>query len=157
MNTYLLSFLLVFLVSGCATSELYNPVKASTDQRFLLNKASLAQVKMGMKQDQVHQIMGDSIVIGYSYQKPVSSEPAVLQAPPSDYKPLTIANPYKTEDLKSKDGDYTVEYYVNTIKQSDGVVTDDELVPLIFQGGILVARGWDRVKALHLKNPSWVK
>jgi len=51
-------------------------------------------------------------------------------------KPLTIVNPYKSEDIKTKDGVYTVEYYVTSVKQSDGVITDDELVPLVFREGV---------------------
>jgi hypothetical protein len=143
-----------FLVSGCATSPVYNPVTSATQQTFLLNGSSLAQIKMGMTQAQVHQIMGDSIVIGYAYQKPLTDESSVEQAKASDYKPLTIANPYKTEDIKGKEGIYTIEYYVNSIKQFDGVLTDDELIPLIFHEGILIARGWDEVKVLRSQNPS---
>jgi hypothetical protein len=154
MKNLALICILVMAASGCASNQVYNPVTSSLNQTFLLNESSLAQIKPGMKQSMVHQIMGDSIVIGYAYQKPVTDESVVSQASSSDYKPLTIANPYKTEDVKGKDGVYTVEYYVNAVKQSDGVITDDELVPLIFHDGTLLSRGWDSLKALHLKNPA---
>ncbi|MBF0490330.1 MAG: DUF3192 domain-containing protein [Candidatus Omnitrophica bacterium] len=154
MNRLILLFLLAVVSGGCAAG-MYNPVTASTSsQTFLMNEASFAQVKVGMAQDKVEQIMGGSIVIGYAYQKPLTDEAAIAKAVSEDYKPLTIANPYKTEDIKTKEGSYHVEYYISSIRQSDGVVSDDELVPLVFREGILVARGWDYVRSLRLKNPS---
>lgn len=142
------------LMTGCATSPVYNPVTAATQQTFLLNESALAQVKMGMKETEVRQIMGDDIIIGYTYQKPLSSEKDIVESTSNDYKPLTIANPYKTEDITTKEGTYKVEYYVSSIRQPDGVVTDSELVPLIFHNGLLTGRGWDDLKALRSQNPS---
>lgn len=130
---HVISFLvLISLSSGCATNGTYNPLFTSTHQIFLLNESALAQVTIGMKKDQVHKIMGDSIIIGYSSQKP-----------------LTINNPYRTEDLKVKQSTYTIEYYVSRVNQPDGVVTNDELIPLIFREGVLVAKGWDYLKSLR--------
>ncbi|MEI7998432.1 MAG: hypothetical protein WCH62_02880 [Candidatus Omnitrophota bacterium] len=150
----LLLLALVVLAGGCATSQVYNPVAAATQQTFLLNESSFAQVEIGMKQTQVHQIMGDTIIIGYAYQKPLSDEAVVLKASFGDYKPLTIANPYKTEEIKTQNGQYAVEYYASSSRQSDGILSNDELMPLIFHEGILVAKGWDYLKSLSIKNPS---
>ena len=154
MRKLLLVLALAVMSGGCATSPVYNPLAAAKDQIFLLNESSFAAIKAGMKQSQVHQIKGDGIVIGYSYQKPLSDESSVSKASSGDYKPLTIPNPYKTEELKLKKGLYTIEYYASSVKQSDGIVNDDELIPLIFRDGILLDQGWERLKALRLKNPS---
>ena len=141
MKSFLLYVSFIILLAGCQTAQVYNPIASATGQTFLLNESSLAKVAAGMSQTQVHQMMGDAIVVGYAYEA-------------ANYKPLTIANPYKTEEIKSKEGLYTVEYYVNAVKESDGVIKDNELVPLVFRENILVAKGWDYLKALRLKNPS---
>lgn len=145
---------LAVVSGGCSISKVYNPVTASLQQTFLLNESALAQVTTGMNQAQVHQIMGESIVIGYAYQKAVSDKDSALNASSADYKPLTIANPYKTEQIKTLEGVYLIEYYVSSIRQSDGTITDDELIPLIFREGMLMAKGWDYLKSLRLKNPA---
>src|SRR5438045_204325 len=132
MKKIFLLLTLVFVFNGCATEEMYNPVASANRQTFLLNETSFAQVKIGMIKPQVHQIMGDSITIGYSYQKPLSNEAAVLKSSADEYKPLTIVNPYKTEDIKTKNGSYIIEYYVSSVKQPDGVISDEETVPFIF-------------------------
>ncbi len=154
MRILLLILSLVVLSSGCAFNQAYNPVTAASQQIFLLNQSSLKRVTIGMKTEQVHQIMGDSIIIGYSYQKQLSDETSILKSSSSDYRALKIPNPYKTERIKTAEGIYIVEYYVSSIHQPDEKITNDELVPLIFRDGIMVAKGQDYVKALRLKNPS---
>lgn len=151
MKHYTLIILILFTAAGCAATKEYNPVAASIEQTFLLNEASLAQLKTGMTQERVHEIMGDTLVIGYSYEKALTNETDAAKSVEGDYKPLTIANPYRTESINAAGKDYIIEYYVNAVKHSDGVVSDEELVPLIFQGGILKERGWDRVKALRVQ------
>ncbi len=89
--------------------------------------------------DQVHKIMGTELVIGYTYQTP-------------DYKPLTIPNPYKSEAIK--DTGYLIEYYIEAIRQPDGIVSDNELMPLIFKDGKLIGRGWPLVNSLRPAKPS---
>jgi len=111
-NTFLMKNTLppigmVLIFAGCGQERLYNPLASAAQQSYLLNESSFTQVTAGMKQEQVHHIMGDSIVIGYTYQNPQSPSSTAV-----DSKPLTIVNPYKSEDIKTKDGVYTVEYYV---------------------------------------------
>lgn len=153
MKNLFLFLVLVEVTAGCAVNQEYNPVTAASHETFLLNESAFAQVTVGMKQTEVHQMMGDKITVGYA----LAQEASVLKPPSesvSDYKPLTIANPYKTQEIKTKDGVYTVEYYVAQVRQADELISDDELMPLIFREGVLVAKGWDYLKALRLKNPS---
>lgn len=127
--------ILIGLLSGCAVTTEYNPIKAATAQTFILNEAALNNVRLGMTQDQVHAFMGQGIVIGYAYQ---GSSP--------DAKPLTINNPYKTAPLKTPQGDCVAEYYVTAVHQPDGIVSDDELMPLIFCNKTLAYKGWEHVR-----------
>ncbi len=125
---------IALLICGCATAPEYDSLKAAVKQTFILNEASLKNVRLGMTQDEVHAFMGQSIIVGYSYQNS------------SDAKPITIPNPYKTEHVKTAKGDCVSEYYVTAVHQPDGVVSDDELMPLTFCGGVLAYKGWDQKK-----------
>lgn len=132
MKKKYLSLILIFLLSGCAFVQTYNPLDLALHQKFLLNESALAQLTIGMKQDQAHKIMGDTIIIGYSSQKP-----------------LTINNPYRIEELKAKQTNYTIEYYVSSVNQPDGIVTEDELTPVVFHEGTLVGKGRNYLKTLR--------
>jgi len=138
MRSALMVFLLFTLV-GCASTPAYNPMQATSQQELLLNESGLKSVKEGMSLDQVHDLMGSQLVIGYTYKAP-------------DYKPLTIANPYKTEALKGTT--YVIEYYIEAIRQPDNIVHDNELMPLIFKDGKLIGRGWPLANSLRPAKPT---
>lgn len=131
--------LLSLTLAGCATTPAYNPMQRATQQELLLNQSGFKAIQEGMTLDQVHKIMGQELVIGYEYQSP-------------NYKPLTVLNPYKTEAVK--EGDYFIEYYLESIRQPDVIVSDNELMPLIFKNGKLVGRGWSRANPLRPALPS---
>jgi uncharacterized protein YcfL len=154
MIKYIFLLTVVLILAGCETVPVYNPVTPATNQTFLVNSSALSRIAIGMDQSQVHEIMGDTLIIGYDYQKPVTDEETFAQNSASDYRPLTIANPYKTEEIKTKEGQYLVEYYVHSVQESDGVVSDDELIPLIFKDGTLVSKGKDALRALRSKDPA---
>jgi len=127
-------------LAGCATSVVYNPMQVATSQELLLNESGFKAVQNGMTMDQVHKIMGTQLVIGYQYQAP-------------NYNPLTILNPYKTEAIKATD--YVIEYYIESIHQPDGIIHDDQLMPLIFKNGVLIGRGWSLANSLRpAKSPA---
>ncbi len=125
-------FILAF-AAGCATTEEYNPVQTATSETFLLNEKVLQDVRMGMTQEQVHNLMGQQLTVGYEYQDSSTDD--------SQPKPVTIANPYRTKDVQTLQGSCTVEYYVTAIHHPDGVISEDELMPLVFCKGVLTAKG----------------
>jgi hypothetical protein len=132
--------LLSLPLAGCATSVVYNPLQVASHQELLLNESGFKAIQDGMTIDQVHQAMGDKLLIGYEFQSP-------------DYKPLTIPNPYRSEAIKGTD--YFIEYYIEAIRQPDDIVSDNELMPLIFKNGKLIGRGWDLVNSVRpLKSPA---
>jgi len=126
--------LLGLTIAGCATTPAYNPMQSASQQELLLNESSFKAIQDGMTLDQVHKIMGQELVIGYAFQSP-------------EYKPLTIPNPYKTETIK--ESGEVIEYYIDSIRQPDGIVKDNELMPLIFKDGKLIGRGWPFVNSLR--------
>jgi len=126
-------------LAGCATSVVYNPMQVANQQELLLNESGFKALQEGMTLDQVHQIMGTQLIIGYTLQEP-------------NYKPLTIANPYRSEAVKGTD--YFIEYYIEAIRQPDGIVSDNELMPLIYKNGKLIGRGWTLANSLRPVKPS---
>jgi len=136
---FVIIIVLSFGLAGCASTPAYNPMQVTNQQEFLLNESGFKAVQEGMTLDQVHKIMGQDLVIGYTYQSP-------------DYKPLTIANPFKSEAIEGTN--YFVEYYIESIRQPDGIVNDNELMPLIFKDGKLVGRGWTLLNTLRPQKPA---
>jgi len=122
------------ILTGCASSVVYNPMQVTTQQELLLNESGFKAIREGMTLEQVHQIMGTALLIGYKFEA-------------ADYKPLTIPNPYKTENLKGTN--YYVEYYLESIRQPDGIISDNELMPLIYKDTKLIGRGWPLVNSLR--------
>ena len=135
---YALIIFSFLILTGCASSPVYNPIQAQTHPELLLNEGGLKEIQEGMTFEQVHKIMGQELLIGYAFQS-------------DHYKPLTIPNPYRIE--KVKDTGYVIEYYINAIRQADGIVRDDELTPLVFQDGKLIGRGWPLVNSLRPSKP----
>jgi hypothetical protein len=138
-----MSFIWIILFSlslaGCVSSVVYNPMQVATQQEILLNESSFKAVRDGMTTDQVHQIMGQELLIGYAFQK-------------SGDKRLTVSNPYKSEAIKGTN--YLIEYYIEAIRQPDGAISDNELIPLIFKNDKLIGRGWPLANSLRPAKPS---
>jgi len=135
---FTLIFLLSLLAAGCASTPVYNPMQVANSAEILLNQSGLKALQEGQTVDQVHQIMGQELVIGYSEQTP-------------GYKPLTIPNPYKSEAIQGTN--IVIEYYVEAIRQPDGIINDNELMPLVFKDNKLIGRGWPLANSLRPSKP----
>ena len=127
----LLSFCLI--VSGCVTLE-----TGPSAPEIPLTK--IGQVHTGMALETVKGIMGPEFVVGF--EKDPSSD---------KLNPITIPQPYRTEEIEKDDKKYFVAYYFTHIKKADEMISDDELTPLIFSDGILSTIGWDSLFPLKQK------
>jgi Protein of unknown function (DUF3192) len=108
---------LVVLSSGC--SNFYLDTSDLLRER---NTGGLAKLTAGLGKQTVMEIMGTE---------------------PSRGVFMWIDNPYRSETLTGKDGkSYEVLYYYTDLKQRDDRITDDELTPLVFQGGKLIGWGY---------------
>lgn len=136
MQQCILFIILILSLSGCAINEVYNPLAAASAGTFELNHSALKQVKLGMTESQVHQIMGDEIIIGYNYPINDNGTPAAI----------TLSNPLKTEKVNDAKGQCVLEYYATAVIVPDGIVSDEELIPIRFCGGVVTAIGWDKSK-----------
>jgi EAL domain-containing protein (putative c-di-GMP-specific phosphodiesterase class I) len=59
------------------------------------------------------------------------------------YRSERINNPFRTETSHTADGVHVeiLLYYTDTLNV-DGAITDDELTPVVIEGGVLAGWGW---------------
>jgi len=80
-------------------------------------------------------MLGDQVVVGYN----------VKPGPEESLEAIVIKNPTR----KEVEGDHAIAYYFAKVQKPDGIISDDELVPLIFKDDVLVDKGWDAVFKLR--------
>ena len=91
---------------------------AAQEQMRTKNRENLLHLSRGMQKFEVLQIMGTQTV-------------------------KNINNPYKVETPMGKDGTlYEVLFYHTESKNKDGIITDDELIPIVFDDNKLMGWGW---------------
>ena len=104
------------------------------------NRENLFQLKIGMDKEEVLEIMGQS-------RKTIRDLIGNIKG--------YVNNPYKREFLTIDDKQYEVIYYYTDIKAQRPPgppgfykmsITDDELTPLVFEGGKLIGWGWSFLK-----------
>jgi len=127
---------LAFFIAGCAaTQEITSSFDVSgVSPRFI----STQQIRPGLSTKEVESLLGTQVVVGYE----LTDEKA------GQFKPLVVTNPYRKETV----GKYEIVYYLAGIKQADDKITDDELLPLVFQNDRLVGGGWSFVEQ-KIKQP----
>ena len=109
--------LLLLILAGCSNIYL-----DTSDLLRAQNAGNLRKLSVGLRQDVVVETMGTE---------------------PSKSLFMWIDNPYRTETLTGKDGkNYNVLYYYTDLKSRDDKITDDELTPLVFEGGKLIGWGY---------------
>jgi hypothetical protein len=101
---------------------------------------NIDKVQLGMTYGEVASIMGDTVSIGYRENDDVDGA----------YEEMLIKNPHYDEVFKGIEAHYRVVYYFTHIRKADGLVTDDELTPLVFEENRLV--GKDRKFLFELKD-----
>ena len=127
MNKLTILLLLISLLFGCASFD-----NITKENRERLNRLSI-----GMEKNEVLSIMGTETV-----NIPFNS-------------PSVITNPYKNETMLGASGKtYEILFYYTEVKSRDGVISDDELTPLVFEGGKLIGWGntfFSDIKRIELK------
>lgn len=106
------------VVSGCAQG--FEQVQSE-------NRAKLFRLEVGQTRQQVLEEMGTEPQI---FNQGVFRSDGV------------VPNPYDSETHLVGSTEIEVLYYVTNIQNKDGVITNDELTPLVLVDGILVGWGW---------------
>jgi len=125
----------LFFIQGCASlpeSDIDEPYPAASSVE--INHNQLARILPGMTLSEVATLMDQEIIIGYS-----SDDPA------KPLSPVKVQNPYKVELVTAGGHDYVIYYYVSSIQKSDGMIADDELLPVIFEDEFVIGKGWKNV------------
>ncbi len=117
------AFILVAVVAGACASG-FETVQSE-------NRAKLYLLERGQTREQVLEEMGTE---PQEYNKGVLSS-GVVQ------------NPYDSETHIAGGEKIEVFYYATHIKNSDGVITSDELTPLVLVDDVLVGWGWKYLAA----------
>ena len=129
-------FLLSFIVCGCVTMTASEEDLTSEKRIHLVNFNGLQK---GMTSQEVLSVLKKNSFLGYEIKEGSTT-----------FSAIEIQGPYRQETLEKTGHVYTVLYYLNSILQPDGIVADDELMPLIFKDDQLVDKGWDAL--FKLKN-----
>lgn len=126
MRKIFLLFCISILITGCAT--VYEEAPSDKTTR---NHRKFRMVFVGMTQQEIVEIMGKNVVIGY--QKSGNN---------NEFTAITIDNPYRIETLKGQGKTIEVYYYLTYVVDADDSVTNNELVPLVFEQGRVIGTGW---------------
>ena len=92
-------------------------------------KDKLVKLSLGMSKEQVFDVMGTEVF---------SDEFFV-----SNSAKLIIDSPDQSENAQNEDKIFEVIYYVTDIKDDDGLISSDELTPIVFNKNKLI--GWGNV------------
>ena len=112
-------FLVPLVVCGCASTGYVDRL----DQIRAHNRENINRLTIGMTKAQALSVMGTQ-----TYEVEWGRR---------------INNPYRTETIRSKDGESVLLiFYYTDVKARDDAITDDELTPLVFEDGKLVGWGW---------------
>ena len=65
-----------------------------------------------------------------------------VQIPVGGPRPV-LQNPHRNETYQTEDSYWEVLFYYTDVVADDGLVTDDELTPVVLRDGMLVGIGWD--------------
>lgn len=136
-----------FFICGCVSveynggknpSEIVNTSAYSSAKKSLTN---IDHVYLSMSKQEVEVIMGKEIKIGYLER---SDNTGI-------YDPIKIKSPYRIEQVVIKNKQYDVQYYYYRNLKQDGIVSEDELMPLVFEKDKLIGQGQDFLFKLKQK------
>jgi hypothetical protein len=116
------------VISGC--SQGFENVRSE-------NRAKLYRLEVGQTRQQVLEEMGTE---PQAYNKGVFRSEGI------------VPNPYASETHLLGTTEVEVLYYATNVKNSDGVITNDELTPIVLVDGILVGWGWTYLQTFTADN-----
>ncbi len=130
---------LLFFLTGCIMlpERTAPPPVESAPKSVVRELTSISRVSLRMTKEEVKGLMGPSVTIGFE-----------KSFPSADFTPITIPNPQRTEVVKARWKTWEVEYYFTQVNQPDGIISDDELTPLVFKNGRLAGQGWAFLKTI---------
>jgi hypothetical protein len=138
--------IVVVLLTGCAVTTVTSSpdhavVETRTAGHVFPSEDAIRKLLMGVSREEALALIGRTATVGYELKEGAADE----------YQPVTEPNPYRSQQITKGKGVYQVDYYLTRINQADGMVSDDELTPLVFEDNKLIGKGWDFFKG-KIKN-----
>jgi len=109
----------IVVLFGCATFS---------NETVYANERKINGFSIGMTKEAVMQTMGS---------KPIISEGQEFN------------NPYRSEVITGVDKKYEVLYYATDVNVNDGIISDNEVTPVVFLDGKLIGWGWDFMQTIR--------
>jgi hypothetical protein len=125
-----------FVLSGCAVTvnqhkTVSAPAVMLTEPHTFESADAIKKLMLGISREEALALIGRTTTTGYELKGA------------SEYKPVTVANPYRSQKITKGSDVFVVDYYLTAVHKADGVVSDDELTPLVFQADKLIGKGWE--------------
>ncbi len=129
--------ILLFACCGCAVvtvkeQKSETPAPLAEEKHTFSSTGVIGKLMMGISREEALALIGRTTTTGYE-----------LNASGSGYKPVAVANPYRSQKITKGPDIFVVDYYLTEIHNADGVIANDELTPLIFQADKLIGKGWE--------------
>ena len=123
ISKYICVLATVAMVGGCAGSGTLLQATARTREKLL-------DTYIGMPKEEVVSIVGTE---PREFIDPTASNGQTI---------TTISNPYRSQIIQRDGKSFEVVFYVTDDKNNDGIISDEELTPLIFDDGKMIGWGW---------------
>lgn len=113
------------------------------------NRQNLERLHVGMERSEVLDLMGvgeEHQLVGSETQGPVGTGRDTMgvmsvRIPVGNNAPV-LYNPQRSEIYSGDGSSWEVFFYYTHVVRDDGMVTDDELTPLVLRDGTLTGWGW---------------
>lgn len=138
MNKTLISIAIVSFV-GCASASNFRES----------NRQNLERLSVGMDRQEVLDLMGvgeQRQFTGSETEGPIgtgrdSMGVMSVQIPVGGNRPV-LYNPHRGELYNADGSSWEVLYYYTRVAHNDGMVTEDELTPIVLRDDVLIGWGW---------------
>ncbi|MBF0619455.1 MAG: hypothetical protein HQL19_04750 [Candidatus Omnitrophica bacterium] len=124
-------------VSGCAVAV--NPLPAVNVPALMVAPAA-SRLVLGMTRTEVIALMKAPVTVGY-----------VIDPVTQAAKPVQVQNLYSSEVLTLGADQYLVDHYLTHDVAAGVAVGENDLLPLVYQNNILVAKSREDLQALQKK------
>lgn len=134
--------MLIVLSGGCAvttvstpqqTLEAPVPPSGFVVDHVFASDDEIRKLLPGVSREETLALIGRTLTVGYELRSGSKDE----------YQAVTTPNPHKSQQITKGGNVYQVDFYLTRIKRADGIVTDDELTPVVFESNKLIGKGWD--------------
>ncbi len=145
MDKWLWLMVLV-LSSGCAVTTVNTPpqqtaVSSTSFVHVFPSDDVIRKLLLGISREEALALIGRTTNIGYELR----------QGSVDEYQAVTSPNPHRSQQITRGKDVYQVDFYLTKINKADGVITDDELTPLVFESNKLIGKDWNFFKT-KIKN-----